>query len=381
MQGIDAVTHCCKHALDLMIFPLGQGQAQLVGRSDFSRRCRNRFQLVVQQHPRQQLVDLRLIQRVPGRSQINLGHLAFAGRQHMVQLAIVGNHQQAGGVLIQPPDRLHTAFAQLRRDQFQHAEVMLRLARALIACRLVEDDGRLFQIRPIHPIHSQHQALGRHIDKRVVTNLAINGNPFMANQRPAALTGTKAMFLKDTFELHAADVNTPGHPPVLTSGVMQYNAPMNFEHLIQINDPQNPLVVSLSRDDLWRGLLHRVEDAVPFLPGLEACRVVERHSDHLLRELDFGAAVIRDRVTMASGEWVRFDILPSEQHAGGSLTITIEEPEGEQLFLRFAYVTSLGQSNNPEELAYIDYIKSAYHQSDVDCVRVIRTLAAGGNPQ
>lgn len=156
---------------------------------------------------------------------------------------------------------------------------------------------------------------------------------------------------------------------------------MNFEHLIQINDLQNPLIVALSRDQLWQGLLHRVEDAVPFLPGLESCTIVERDADHLLRKLDFGTAVIHDRVTLLAQQWVRFEILPSEQHAGGSLTIAIEEPEPDALFLRFAYVTSFASNPNSEDRAYIDYIKSAYHQSDVDCVRIIRTLAAGGMPQ
>lgn len=156
---------------------------------------------------------------------------------------------------------------------------------------------------------------------------------------------------------------------------------MNFEHIIQINDLQNPLIEVLSRNQVWQGLLHRVEDATPFLPGLESCTIVERHADHLLRKLDFGAAVIHDRVTLAAGHWVRFDILPSEQHAGGSLTITIEEPEPASIFLRFAYTTSFGTNPNSEERAYIDYIKSAYHQSDVDCVRIIRTLAADGPAQ
>ncbi|MCH2219032.1 MAG: DUF1857 family protein [Dechloromonas sp.] len=156
---------------------------------------------------------------------------------------------------------------------------------------------------------------------------------------------------------------------------------MNFEHLIQINDLQNPLVEILTRDQLWQGLLHRVEDATPFLPGLESCTIVERHADHLLRKLDFGAAVIHDRVTLHELHWVRFDILPSEQHAGGSLTISIEEPEPAVLFLRFAYTTTFAANPNSEERAYIDYVKSAYHQSDVDCVRVIRTLATSSTQQ
>lgn len=151
---------------------------------------------------------------------------------------------------------------------------------------------------------------------------------------------------------------------------------MNFEHLIQINDPENPLVESLTRDQLWQGLLHRVENPQPFLPGLESCNILERQADTLLRELNFGPAMIQDRVTLAEQHWVRFDIQPSESHPGGSLTITIEEPEPAFLFLRFAYQTTLATDPNSEERAYIEYVKSAYHQSDVDCVRLIRTLAA-----
>lgn len=156
---------------------------------------------------------------------------------------------------------------------------------------------------------------------------------------------------------------------------------MQFEHLIAVNDPGNPLLLPLTRQQVWAGLLQRVENPLPFLPGLEACAILERHADHLVRELDFGAARIRDRVTRAEAHWVRFDIEANEQHAGGCLTITIEEPEPGHLFLRFAYATGFAASSGSEDAAYVDYIKAAYHQSDIDCVRLIRTLAAGDNPQ
>lgn len=162
---------------------------------------------------------------------------------------------------------------------------------------------------------------------------------------------------------------------------MQYNRPMNFEHLIQINDPENPLIEPLDRQQLWQGLLHRVENPIPFLPGLEAFSILERQPDALLRELDFGPAVIQDRVTLVDRHSVRFDIVPSEVHAGGGLTIAIEEPEPGFLFLRFTYETTLASNPNSEDRAYIEYVKSAYHQSDIDCVRLIRTLAAGGQLQ
>lgn len=153
---------------------------------------------------------------------------------------------------------------------------------------------------------------------------------------------------------------------------------MQFEHLIAINDPGNPLIPALSRDQVWQGLVHRVENPLPFLPGLVGFTIQGRDGSSVLRELDFGQTRIQDQVTVAAGEWVRFDILASARHAGGSLTITIEEPAPGHLFLRFAYLTTLGNDPGSEDSAYVEYVKSAYHQSDIDCVRIIRTLAAEG---
>jgi hypothetical protein len=152
---------------------------------------------------------------------------------------------------------------------------------------------------------------------------------------------------------------------------------MKFEHLIQINDPGNPLIESLTRKQLWQGLMHRVEDPLPFLPGLESCTILERQATGLKRELNFGAALIQDQVTYEEGLWVRFDIPATESHAGGSLTISIEEPAEGHLFLRFAYQTTLAEAKFSEDKGYVEYVKSAYHESDVDTVRIIRTLAAG----
>lgn len=152
---------------------------------------------------------------------------------------------------------------------------------------------------------------------------------------------------------------------------------MKFEHLVEINDPANPLLPRLSRDQLWRGLMHRVEDATPFLPGLDACVILARAGNELHRRLDFGAAAIHDHVTLAPGEWVRFDVAATGEHAGGRLTISIEEPAHEHLFLRFAYTTTLGERADDADAGYAEYVKSAYFESDLETVRVIRALVAG----
>lgn len=156
---------------------------------------------------------------------------------------------------------------------------------------------------------------------------------------------------------------------------------MNFEHIIAINDLNNPLLPALNRQQLWAGLMFRVNNPVPFLPGLEACQILERRADTIIRSLDFGTVQMRDQVTLQTEEWVRFDIEAGENHPGGSLTIRIEEPQREQFFLRFKYESPFAETASAEDRAYGEYLKSAYQQSDIDCVNIIRTLAVEGHPQ
>lgn len=109
---------------------------------------------------------------------------------------------------------------------------------------------------------------------------------------------------------------------------------MNFEHLIQINDPLNPLVVTMTREQLWEGLVLRAEQPQLFVIGLDSCAILSRDGDVMERELHYGQAVVRDRVTLTPNDNVRYDILPTAEHVGGLLTMTIEQPDEAQLFLR-----------------------------------------------
>lgn len=156
---------------------------------------------------------------------------------------------------------------------------------------------------------------------------------------------------------------------------------MQFEHLIEINNPGNPMIPQIARDQLWRGLMFRAEDATHFVPGLEACIILERGECRLERRLDFGNAAILDRVTWVEGDWMCFAVAATESHAGGRLTIAIEEPEETHLFLRFTYQTTLGECTDDDDNAYAEFVKSAYHDSDIEMVRVIRTLLADTKPQ
>jgi hypothetical protein len=157
---------------------------------------------------------------------------------------------------------------------------------------------------------------------------------------------------------------------------------LNFEHLIQINDPSNPLIQTMTRAQLWEGLVLRAEQPQLFVLGLDSCTILAREGNTLERELDYGQAKVRDRVTLTPGESVRYDILATENYVGGSLTMSIEEPEEAQLFLRFDYRTGLPAGATEDERQTSEIVKSAYRESDIDTVRLIRQYVLGlGDPE
>ena len=151
---------------------------------------------------------------------------------------------------------------------------------------------------------------------------------------------------------------------------------MHYEHLVQINDLNDPRIAPLTREQLWLGLVARAERPQYFLLGMDECRLSDRTNNTLKREMRFGRAWVRDQVIYEPDQGVRFDVVPTEEVPGARLEIRIEEPQPGQLFLRFTY--SL-QSIADDAVGDLDeYRKSAYHDADLDTVRMIRQLAASG---
>lgn len=156
---------------------------------------------------------------------------------------------------------------------------------------------------------------------------------------------------------------------------------LKYEHLVEVNDTTDPLIPDLTREEVWFGLLCRAEDPRPFLPGLESCEILARQDNALDRRLHFGQAVIDDQVIFEAMSWIRFESRATADHAGGTLTIAIEEPAEGALFLRFTYATTLAEGGAGSEGRYAEFVKSAYRESDIDTVRVIRMIAESSRLQ
>jgi hypothetical protein len=150
---------------------------------------------------------------------------------------------------------------------------------------------------------------------------------------------------------------------------------MKFSHLVQINDPHNPLIEPMTREQLWRGLVLRAEDPAQFVMALDAVRILERGENLLVRELHFGKVRIRDRVSFDPMLEVRYDTDAFDDMPEARLVMRIEEPAAGQLFLRFDYETLAPDSHSD---FYDDFLRTAYIKADVDTVSHIRRLAHEG---
>lgn len=153
---------------------------------------------------------------------------------------------------------------------------------------------------------------------------------------------------------------------------------MKFEHLIEINDLLNPLIDELSVDQLWRGLILRAEFPKLFVPHLDDCQIDQRSDSGFHRRLRYGELVIEDRVVLTPPTQVRYDVPAQNDISASSLTITIEQPTAFTLFVRFAYDDGHDAATDAANAMYDDFRRSAYVESDIDTIRILRELAADG---
>ena len=153
---------------------------------------------------------------------------------------------------------------------------------------------------------------------------------------------------------------------------------MKFEHLIEINDLLNPLSDTITREQLWRGLVIRAESPKLFVPHLDECEIGERESGSFKRRLRYGDLVVHDTVVLTPLQEVRYEVPAQGELQASTLTQRIEVPAEARLYIRFSYDDGTGEHTDPANKMYDDFKKSAYQEADIDTVRILRQLAAEG---
>ncbi len=129
----------------------------------------------------------------------------------MQQRAVVGEEEDAGRVLVEPPDRLHAARSQRRGQQRIDARMTAGLLRALVAGRLVKHDQRALPVRPaLAAADPEPEAVGIELASGIGDDAdAFDLEQAVRDQRGALAARAEALGEEQVGGLHRAPESRP----------------------------------------------------------------------------------------------------------------------------------------------------------------------------
>ena len=150
--------------------------------------------------------------------------------------------------------------------------------------------------------------------------------------------------------------------------------PLHHEHIVRINDPANIAGAWLTREQLWAGLQYTVVAPELLDESIDSASIEEIGPSRLRREMRRGRGATRDEVELVPNESLQIRADAAGAFAGSTLTIRIEEPAPQMLFVRFTYeVCGLEEVRDEQEDTARCY---AYRSSDIERIRQARRFAA-----
>jgi Domain of unknown function (DUF1857) len=101
---------------------------------------------------------------------------------------------------------------------------------------------------------------------------------------------------------------------------------------VPVNEPRK---VFLSRQDVWAGLLMKARNALPYVPQMQKCDVVEQGDGWLLRDILLNNVPLREKVTFEPERRVIFERVAGSEL--GRIENVIGEDEQGNLTLTFSF--------------------------------------------
>jgi hypothetical protein len=138
-------------------------------------------------------------------------------------------------------------------------------------------------------------------------------------------------------------------------------------------DPKEP---KLTRDLVWRGLVMKAENPLPFVPVITACRIVERQGDdQFVREIVDKGDIITEVVTLQPQRTVKFE-RTSGRVLGTILNEIIEDSDGD-LALKFTFMLSVEgiEPGSTAERDFAGQMEEGYLMAVAATLKAMRKLA------
>jgi hypothetical protein len=141
---------------------------------------------------------------------------------------------------------------------------------------------------------------------------------------------------------------------------------------VPVNEPSKPF---LSRHDVWSGLLMKANNALPYVPIMQKCEVIERGEGWLIRDILLNNVPLRERVTFEPESRVVFDRIECSEM--GRIENIIGEDESGNLSLTFSFgLTKAGiPSGSPEENKHFSPMEGAYMGAVASTLAAVRRTA------
>jgi Domain of unknown function (DUF1857) len=133
----------------------------------------------------------------------------------------------------------------------------------------------------------------------------------------------------------------------------------------------------LTRTDVWNGLVMKADNALPFVPAMTYCEVLERRGENEFdREIEFRGQRFVERITLEPEQRVTFTRIAGD--VLGTIANEIEERDGE-LSLRFSFALVLKgvEPGSAQEAEYAEGMKGDYLKAVEATLGAIRRVARG----
>jgi hypothetical protein len=132
---------------------------------------------------------------------------------------------------------------------------------------------------------------------------------------------------------------------------------------------------TLTAAQVWRGLEMKAENALPFVPGMTKCEVVERKGNTILRDITFKGDDFKEFITLLAPVQVQFERVGS----GGFIQNTISESEkGLMLSFTFGLPFPGTEPGSSEEKAKGESMRGSYVGAVGATLKTVRELVSKG---
>jgi hypothetical protein len=153
---------------------------------------------------------------------------------------------------------------------------------------------------------------------------------------------------------------------------------IHVDKTVSVNAGKLPTDPALSRAQLWKGLVLKAENALPFVAAMTHCRILERTEQGLVREIVLRGETMKERITFNPQKSVKFERL-SGQAMGTILNEILEDPnEGMQLRFTFTLQLQGVTAGSDQEREFRQKMEKDYLTAVEATVKAIRRLVEEG---